>query len=78
MTAISLQHGVVEELEAFAAAMYAKGAEDMRERAATVCSLLGRNNHPDACITAADMASDCSDAIRALLITHTNTEGEQG
>jgi hypothetical protein len=68
-------------LERFAAAMYAAGAEDMREMAAKACLL----ERVDSDETQADedeaynMAlTHAFKAIRALPITPTNTEGEQG
>ena len=65
--------------EAQLLAMYAAGAEDMRERAALACD--EQADEP----VCQERAEYCADAIRALPIsdspntfTHTNTEGEQG
>ena len=55
--------GITDKLECFAAAMYAAGAEAMRERAAGICHRFGdREMHPH----------ECEGAIRA-----THTSGEQ-
>jgi hypothetical protein len=56
-------------LERFAAAMYAAGAEWMRERAANECS--------ERAWGVGGAAANCAAAIRALPITPTNTEGEE-
>lgn len=66
------------ELERFAAAMYAKGAEDMRERAKVACKSLEQGRFYPVIGDAEQLsADDYIDAIAALPIT-TNTEGEQG
>lgn len=58
--------------EAQLLAMYAKGAEAMREQAALACD--EQADEPEC----QERAEYCADAIRSLPITHTNTEGEQG
>lgn len=71
------------EIEQFAAAMYAAGAEGMRERAIKVCGDLeddylsgGQVSEWDT-TEAAAASGACANLIRALPITPTNTEGEQ-
>lgn len=57
------------QLEHFAAAAYAKGAEDMRERAKVIAYSVNNHDNPMT-------AQDVGDSIAALPIT-TNTKGEQ-
>jgi hypothetical protein len=56
--------GEPADIERFAAAMYAAGAEDMRERAANECS--------ERAWGVGGAAANCAAAIRALPITPTN------
>lgn len=58
------------QLEVEKAKAYAKGAEDMRERAALACD--EQADEPEC----QERAEYCADAIRALPITPTNTESE--
>jgi len=67
-----------EELERFATAMYAKGAEEMRERSAKECLAVHYKRINAGGANRYNAIMDCADAIRALPITPTNTEGEQG
>lgn len=64
----STQEYLESRIERFAAAMYAKGEEDMRERAVDKAYDDGARNPIER----------IRERIRALPITPTNTEGEQG
>lgn len=63
------------QLEVEKAKAYAKGAEDMRERAARICETYTDPTRPASC---SGYAFWHAKPIRALPITPTNTEGEQG
>lgn len=70
----------IEGLERFAAAMYAAGAADMKERAAGVCHQLtaGGFSTEDEMESVVRTLGVANTAIRSLPIAPTNAEGEQG
>lgn len=67
-----------DDLIGFAAAMYTKGAEDMRERAAKECERVGREDYDNMY----GGPFECASCVRALPIVSRgeteSPEGEQG